>query len=56
VPWVDDVHRYASQGRAEFFEACKRALDDHQRPYTIISGGWEERFEKALRSVSEYLD
>lgn len=55
VPWVDDVHRYAPEKRQEFFELCEAALKKQGRAYTIISGDWQERFEKSCKVIDNLL-
>lgn len=55
LPWVDDAHRLAPEGRGRFFEACRSALEAAGRPYRVIRGAGEARFEacvKALEALS----
>lgn len=55
VPWVPDVVRYLPDERRSFFERCRRALEEHKRPYVIVSGTWEERWATAVREVNALL-
>jgi nicotinamide riboside kinase len=55
VPWVDDSQRFFSDYRAEFLNLCLQALEQRNRPYTLISGTWDERLAKAIRSVENLL-
>ena len=34
----------ASTRRAVFFGGCRASLDDHEAPYVVIRGDWQERF------------
>jgi NadR type nicotinamide-nucleotide adenylyltransferase len=55
VPWVDDVHRYAPEKRQDFFDICEAALKEQGRAYTIISGNWQERFEKSCKVIDNLM-
>lgn len=55
VPWVDDGQRFFSDRRAEFLHLCLQALEQHHRPYTLISGTWDERLATAIRAVENLL-
>ena len=57
VPWADDGQRYFpdEDARRAFFERCKSALDERGRPYVVIQGNWEERFERAVAAVERLL-
>ncbi len=57
VQWVDDGQRYFPDNdeRRAFFERCRRALDERGRPYVVIGGDWQERFERAVGAVEERL-
>lgn len=54
TPWVDDIHRYLPDDRANFLQACKDALDSAGRDYILLSGTWDEKFAKACRIVEQY--
>lgn len=51
VPWVDDLHRLRPNNRQQFFERCQQILEKYQRPYTVLSGSWDERWEQALQKI-----
>lgn len=53
VPWVADVVRYRPENRDDFFGRCRRRLEEQNRPYRILSGSWEQRWQTALQSVQE---
>ncbi len=53
VPWVDDSQRYLPHYREEFLALCVQALESRQRPYVLINGNWQERFEKACFAVDK---
>jgi HTH-type transcriptional repressor of NAD biosynthesis genes len=55
VPWVDDQQRYLPHARQEFFAHCQRALEEASRPYVIIRGAWQERFDRACQAVERIL-
>ncbi|EKD93367.1 MAG: AsnC-family transcriptional regulator NadR [uncultured bacterium] len=57
VPWVNDNQRFLGnpEQRQWFMELCRTALEKHQKTYTLISGNWDERFQKAVRAVSSLL-
>jgi NadR type nicotinamide-nucleotide adenylyltransferase len=55
VPWVDDVVRYLPDERASFFTRCVRELEARDRPYTIVRGDWEERWEIAVTAIEHLL-
>lgn len=51
VPWIDDLHRLRPETRQEFFERCVQILEKYHRPYTILRGNWEERWEQAIKKL-----
>jgi HTH-type transcriptional repressor of NAD biosynthesis genes len=53
VPWVADPQRDRPQLRRELLARFSRALEDDRRPCVLVSGGWDERFERALAAVAE---
>jgi len=53
VPWVNDTVRYCPENRRVFFQRCQQVLEEYQRPYRIISGDWEQRWQKATLAVNE---
>jgi HTH-type transcriptional regulator, transcriptional repressor of NAD biosynthesis genes len=55
VPWVDDRQRDMPHRREEFRERCRRALEEHDRPYVLISGDWEQRFQSAVAAIDALL-
>lgn len=55
VPWVKDIVRFRPQEREAFLATCIRELDYYQRPYVLISGSWETRFQQAVHQVDLLL-
>lgn len=55
VPWVEDCVRYLPNERETFLSACIAALEKQSRPYIRVSGGWDERFQTAVRAVDRLL-
>ena len=51
VPWINDGQRYMAHARGDFFARCKRALQGLDRPHVTLSGGWEERFHRAVGAI-----
>lgn len=55
VPWVPDPQRDTGHRRQEFFQIFKNHLDIRQRPYVIVSGNYEERFQQALTIAQQMI-
>ena len=53
VPWVADPQRDRPHLRRELLARLSRALENDRRPYVLVSGGWDERFERARAAVAE---
>lgn len=51
VPWVADEQRYFPTERESFFARCEAMLERHGRPYVVIRGTFEERFERAVEAI-----
>ncbi|MBK5258571.1 MAG: ATP-binding protein, partial [Thermoanaerobaculia bacterium] len=52
VPWKLDPARDAGgDEREELFDAFRRALDEFETRWTIVSGEWEEREAAAVRAI-----
>jgi NadR type nicotinamide-nucleotide adenylyltransferase len=54
-PWVEDPTRYYPNQRGAFLDWCKEALGAAGRPYTLVSGNWEERFRRCVELSDELL-
>jgi len=52
VPWVADSQRDAGHLREYFRAWFRRGLEEKNIPYTVISGDWRERFDRAVDVVS----
>jgi len=55
VPWVDDRQRFLEDGRNEFFDRCRSALEAHGRPYVTIRGDWPMRLRAASDAVERLI-
>ncbi len=55
VPWVDDSQRDLGNRREEFFELCRKRLEQYNRKYIVISGNWQERMNRAIEAVDKLL-
>ena len=53
VPWADDGTRYFPDpaDRRRFMAACRDVLDRAGARYVLISGTWEDRFDKAAAAI-----
>lgn len=54
-PWHDDGTRFFPYDRKGFMERCVRALEGAGRPYVLVSGSWDERFERSVQAVDRLL-
>ncbi|HEV7279991.1 MAG TPA: AAA family ATPase [Pirellulaceae bacterium] len=55
VAWIDDSQRYLPHRRQEFFDTCRRVLTQAGRPFLVVRGDWERRFEIACEAVESLL-
>ena len=55
TPWVEDDLRDRPEQRLEMFEAFKKALDDHNRPYVLLKGDKETRLKAAIEAIDKIL-
>jgi HTH-type transcriptional repressor of NAD biosynthesis genes len=55
VPWVDDGTREFPHKRAEHMELIKKNLDRYGIDYEVVSGDYDERFEKTLKIIDNLL-
>ena len=55
VPWVDDGTRDFPNSRVSHFNRLKDELTRNNKPYIVISGNYDERFEKAKRAINEII-
>ncbi|MFU8803202.1 MAG: AAA family ATPase, partial [Bradymonadaceae bacterium] len=55
IPWVDDEQRYLPDEREAFMARCKEELERRERPYALISGDYDERFERACHAVDALM-
>ncbi|HSP14906.1 MAG TPA: ATP-binding protein [Thermoanaerobaculia bacterium] len=56
VEWKADAARdTGGDGREDLFDAFRRALDEFETRWVIISGDWEERFRSAISVIEEQL-
>jgi HTH-type transcriptional repressor of NAD biosynthesis genes len=53
VPYVEDPQRDSEHMREIFKEKLLSILDGKKSDYTIISGGWEERFQQAILAIEK---
>jgi len=51
VPWVDDIHRYLPDNRADFLARCESELAAQNRRYQKLSGSWDAKFAAACRAI-----
>lgn len=55
VPWVEDDLRDRPHQRESMFAKFKKPLDDHNKPYHLLQGDLQERFEAAVKMIEELL-
>jgi nicotinamide riboside kinase len=57
VDWTDDGQRCQPEliERQRFFDASLDWLQQHQRPFQVIRGDWEERRKQAFNAVEKLL-
>lgn len=55
LPWVSDSIRLFADRRAWHFNRLQELLESQNRPYVVISGNFEERFERAVEAVNDVL-
>jgi HTH-type transcriptional regulator, transcriptional repressor of NAD biosynthesis genes len=53
VPWIDDGTRDFPQRRKEHFDTLKRELEARNISYVVITGDYDERFQKAIKEVDK---
>jgi nicotinamide riboside kinase len=51
VPWIWDPVRDSGQARGALHEAFRRALEEFGKPYTMISGTWDERLRRSIEVI-----
>lgn len=51
VPFANDSIRLFADRRQWHFDRLKELLENQSRPYVVISGDFEARFEKAVRAI-----
>jgi NadR type nicotinamide-nucleotide adenylyltransferase len=55
TPWTPDDLRDRPEQREEMFHAFKKALDDYNRPYLLIKGNQETRFQTAVKAIDKII-
>ncbi|WP_439815188.1 AAA family ATPase [Zavarzinia sp. CC-PAN008] len=56
-PWVDDGQRYYGDPdmRARFMADCRATLQAARRPYVVLNGDWDARFDAACAAIRALL-
>lgn len=54
-PWIPDDLRDKPLDREGMFQKFKSALQENQRPFIILSGDENERFETAVTAINELI-
>ena len=55
TPWEADDLRDRPDQREEMFLAFKKALEDNHRPYILLKGNKEERFNTATKAIDKII-
>ncbi len=53
VPWVSDPVRDCGDTRIELDQEFRRVLEQFDANFKVISGTWEERWERAVNAIRE---
>ena len=56
VPWVKDDLRDKPNERKEMFDSFMKALIENDKKFELISGNFEERKQKAIKSIENLLN
>lgn len=56
TPWTPDDLRDRPEQREEMFNAFKKALDEYNRPYMLLKGDQEARFQTAVEAIDQIID
>lgn len=56
LPWIPDLIRDKPNARNEQFYIFENALKTYHKPYKIIKGNQDERFENAVTYVNELIN
>ena len=56
VPYVDDIVRYFPAKRKVFLQKLENELKRYGKPYKLISGSWENRFNMAVSLVDGMVE
>jgi HTH-type transcriptional repressor of NAD biosynthesis genes len=55
VPWVDDGTRIFPNQREWFINKIKETLEKRGIEYTVISGSYNERFDKVVKLIQDFI-
>ena len=55
VPWVDDGTRDFPKHRESHLNRLKEELEKNNKPYIVINGNYDERFEKAKNAIQRII-
>lgn len=55
TPWVEDIHRYLPDNRADFLALCRQTLENNARPYKMLSGTWDQKFADACAAINNLI-
>lgn len=55
IPWEADNLRDKPHERKSMFKAFKKALESYHRPYVLLRGSMEERFELAKKHIDKLI-
>jgi len=53
VPWEKDALRDSPENRTEIFNTFQKALTEYDKPFIILSGDSNTRFEKAIQIIED---
>src|SRR5690606_22316943 len=55
IPWEEDNLRDKPQEREAMYERFKRELEQQNKPFIVLEGDFNQRFEKAQREIENLI-
>ncbi|WP_066222018.1 AAA family ATPase [Formosa haliotis] len=55
IPWEADEVRDKPNERETMFKAFEKALNDYNKPYVLLKGSFDERFQMAVKHIDKLI-
>lgn len=55
VPWVEDDLRDRPHQRELMFNRFQQSLETHRKPYQLLTGNFQQRFDAAVKTIDKLL-